>query len=137
MAKSRRWVGLWTVISLTLLVVVAIVEPPTISGQPDDSKKFDDQFRPLLARHCVECHRGEKPKGNLRLDNLTTDFEEAVTREHWAAVIKRLKAGEMPPKDQPRPPEKDLKALTDWLEARVTAADALRGRLRDARCFAD
>lgn len=30
----------------------------------------------------------------------------------------------MPPKEKPRPPEKDVAVLTDWLAVRVTAADA-------------
>ena len=55
-------------------------------------------------RHCVACHGGDKPKGKFRLDNLTTDFADAATRERWAAVIERLEAGEMPPEGKPRPP---------------------------------
>src|SRR4029453_7042325 len=65
-----------------------------------------------------------KPKGDLRLDTLKPDFAEAGARKQWSAVIERLKAGEMPPKDEPRPPEKDVQALTDWLTPRVAAAEA-------------
>ncbi len=128
MAKSGRWMGLKSGVALTLLGVTAV-------GQADDAKQFEDQFRPLLARHCVECHRGEKPKGKLRLDNLTLDLADAATRKHWSAVVERLRAGEMPPKDyeKPRPPEKEVQALTDWLAPRVAAADdaarAAQGRV--------
>ena len=100
--------------------------------QMADAKHFDDQFRPLLVRYCVACHGGDKPKGKLRLDNLTTDFADAATRDHWTAVIERLKAGEMPPKGKPRPPAQDVQALTGWLAPRVAAADAAAARpLRD------
>ncbi|MBC7818969.1 MAG: DUF1592 domain-containing protein [Planctomycetaceae bacterium] len=126
MTECRRWIGMWAGVGLTLLGVVAV-------GQADDAKQFDDQFRPLLARHCVECHRGDKPKGNLRLDNLKLDLADAATRKHWSAVVERLRAGEMPPKEKPRPPEKEVQALTDWLAARVTTADtaarAAQGRV--------
>lgn len=126
MTESRQWIGLWAVVGLTLLAIAA-------KGHADDAKQFDDQFRPLLARHCVECHRGDKPKGNLRLDNLKLDLADAATRKHWSVVVARLRAGEMPPKEKPRPPEKDVQALTDWLAARVTAADsvarAVQGRV--------
>ena len=124
MAKLRKGDGLWAGVGLTLLGVAVIAAPPPSTEPSDEAKQFESQFRPLVARHCVECHRGEKPKGNLRLDNLTTDFSEATTRDHWAAVVKRLKAGEMPPKEKPRMPEQDVQALTGWLEARVSAADA-------------
>ena len=124
MAGWRVWVGLWAGVGLTLLDVAAVVASPPSIEQTADAKLFDDQFRPLLVRHCVACHGGDKPKGKLRLDNLTTDFADAATREHWTAVIERLEAGEMPPKGKPRPPVQDVQALTGWLAPRVAAADA-------------
>jgi mono/diheme cytochrome c family protein len=123
MSVWNKWVGIWVGVGLTLLSVSAFAESPT-TDPAAEAKQFEDQFRPLLISHCVACHSGEKPKGNLRLDNLTPDFDDAVTREHWADVIERLRAGEMPPKDKPRPPEKEMQALTDWLAPRVAGADA-------------
>src|SRR5207237_6855700 len=41
-------------------------------------------------------------------------------------VLKRVKAGEMPPKTKPRPPQKELLALSDWIGARAEAAVAAR-----------
>ena len=32
----------------------------------------------------------------------------------------------MPPKAKPRPPEKDVRALADWIDAQAEAADAAR-----------
>jgi len=34
-----------------------------------DLEFFEKRVRPILVEHCYECHRGEKPKGNLRLDS--------------------------------------------------------------------
>ncbi len=124
MTAWRMWVALWAGVGMTLLDVAAIAASPPSSEQTADARHFEDQFRPLLVRHCVACHGGDKPKGNLRLDNLTTDFADAATRAQWTAVIERLRAGEMPPKGKPRPPEKEVQALTDWLAPRVAAADA-------------
>src|SRR5438128_135842 len=69
-----------------------------------DAKQYDEQVRPFLARHCLECHGGKKPKGDLRLDRLAPDFADAASRERWLAVLEKLKAGAMPPKPKPRPP---------------------------------
>lgn len=124
MAERRMKVGFWVGVGLTLLAEVAFAGPPTVD-QAADSKQFDEQFRPLLATHCLSCHRGEKPKGNLRLDSLPLDLADSATRKHWAGVVDRLNAGEMPPKDKPRPNEKEVQALTDWLGPRVAAAEAL------------
>ncbi len=124
MAGWRAWVGLWAGVGLTLLGVASVVASPPSIEQMADAKLFDNQFRPLLVRHCVACHGPDKPKGKFRLDNLTTDFADAATRAHWTAVIERLEAGEMPPKGKPRPPAQDVQALTGWLAPRVAAADA-------------
>lgn len=124
MSEWRKWVGMWAGVGLTLFAVTAGAAPPPTTAQTADARQFADQFRPLLTRFCVDCHSGDKPKGNLRLDNLMPDFADASTREHWAAVVERLQAGEMPPKEKPRPPEKEVRALTDWLAPRVASADA-------------
>ena len=124
MGAWREWLRLCSGVGLTLLGVAFAAEPPPTSDRASDTQQFNAQFQPLLARHCVGCHRGDKPKGNLRLDTLTPDFADAATRAHWTAVVERLRAGEMPPKEQPRLPEKEVQALTDWLGPRVAAADA-------------
>src|SRR5438128_9728677 len=71
-------------------------------AQHFDTKQYRDQIRPLLARHCLECHSGEKPKGDFRLDRLSADFADRATNERWQAVLARVKTGEMPPKEKPR-----------------------------------
>src|SRR5437879_302246 len=91
-----------------------------------DAKRYADQVRPFLVRHCLVCHGTEKPKRNFRLDRLSPDFADEPTRERWLAVLKRVEAGEMPPESKPRPPEKEIRALSDWIRGRVEAADAAR-----------
>ncbi len=123
MGGVRTWLSLCVGMGLTLIGVGIVAAPPDANPQSADSQQFDKQFRPLLTRHCVECHSGDKPKGKLRLDNLTLDLADAAARDHWAAVVERLESGEMPPKDKPRPPAKEVEALTGWLTPRVSAAE--------------
>jgi hypothetical protein len=98
----------------------------TPGGESPDARQYDDQIRPFLVKHCQACHAGEKPKGAFRLDKLAPDFDGQANRERWLAVSKRLKAGEMPPKSKPRPPEQEVQALCDWIGARADAAAARR-----------
>ena len=56
---------------------------------PADAKHYEDQVRPFLVRHCLECHGSKKPKGGLRLDQIPPDFTDTATRERWLAVLKR------------------------------------------------
>src|SRR2546423_1336815 len=82
------------------------------------ARKPDDQLRAFLTRHCQECHSGKKPKGNFSLDKLAPDFDNTANRERWLAVLKRVQAGEMPPKAKPRPAQKDVQALAQWIAAK-------------------
>src|SRR5262245_44282326 len=88
--------------------------------------KADDKARAFLARHCVGCHGADKPKGGLRLDQLSTDFADADVRERWLALRERLDAGEMPPKSKPRPPQDETKALSVWIRDSAESAVARR-----------
>lgn len=131
MGEWNRWMGLWVGVGMSLLGAAAVAAPPT-TGQAADAKHFEDQFRPLFVRYCVDCHSGDKPKGHLGLDKLTLDLADATAREHLSAVVERLQTGEMPPKDKPRPSEKEVQALTAWLTPRLAAADAA-ARATDGR----
>ncbi len=114
---------------LTLAAALFLAFHSSSAGQEKgpDARPFDEQVRPFLLRYCVECHGAEKPKGNLRLDRLSPDFADAANRDRWLTVLKRVQAGEMPPpKSKTRPPEKDLRALSDWVRGKAEAAAALR-----------
>jgi hypothetical protein len=90
------------------------------------TESYGGQFRPLFDEYCLKCHSGKKPKGDWRIDELTLDFANQATRDRWQSVLEKLDAGEMPPKTKPRPPEPEVRALSDWVAARVGAADAER-----------
>jgi hypothetical protein len=91
-----------------------------------DTNKYDQQVRPFFVLHCLGCHGTQKPKGDLRLDRLTPDFADQASRERWRSVLKRVTAGEMPPKSKPRPPAQEVRALSDWITGKVQAAEAAR-----------
>ncbi|MEO1615738.1 MAG: DUF1553 domain-containing protein, partial [Planctomycetota bacterium] len=65
--------------AITCAMVVAFLQsvPGGAFGDPisrDDIAFFETKVRPLLARHCVECHGAEEPSGELRLD----DYESLI-----------------------------------------------------------
>ena len=81
---------------------------------------------PFLAQHCKACHTGAKPKGGFNLDSLTPDFNDKANRERWLAVSEQVENGTMPPTGKPRPKEKDVQTLADWIGGRVATAEADR-----------
>ncbi len=111
-----------------LLAIIGLLLCGTAAAAPPDNgadtRTFDSKFRPLLERYCGECHRGDKPKGDLHLDRVTLYLTDADMREQWAVILDRMQAGEMPPEDKPRPTAAEVKAITVWLSPRLLAANA-------------
>ncbi|MGH7223252.1 MAG: DUF1592 domain-containing protein, partial [Gemmataceae bacterium] len=106
-----------------ILILTAYTAGAGSAGPPPDAKTYEAQVRSFLARYCLQCHGTEKAKGDLRLDRLAPDFSDDAGREHWLAVRKRLRAGEMPPKGKPRPPKKEMDVLVAWIDKQMEAAD--------------
>jgi mono/diheme cytochrome c family protein len=115
---------------IAMLLALRLNATETAQAVPGDtaaeSKIYNDQVRPILARHCFACHGAEKPKGDLRLDRLEPEFASDANRERWQAVLKRVSAGEMPPKSKRRPSENEIRSLSNWINAKVQAAEVAR-----------
>ena len=122
---GSRWFCILLLVFGLVLFGLGAVGPAARTAGPDP-KPSDEPARPFLAKHCQGCHAGDKPKGKFRLDGLTQDFNDKANRERWLAVSEQVKSGAMPPKGKPRPPAKDVTALTDWIRGRVETAEGAR-----------
>jgi mono/diheme cytochrome c family protein len=76
------------------------------------------QQRALLDKYCVTCHNDRVKTANLSLQgaDLTHVADHA---ELWEKVIRKMRAGVMPPPDMPRPSQTEYEGLRDWLEGEV------------------
>src|SRR5690349_13505564 len=70
--------------------------------------------RELLDRYCVGCHN-QKTKNGLALDDLDV-AQTGAHAEAWERVVRKMRAGMMPPSGAPRPAPETLDALILWLE---------------------
>jgi hypothetical protein len=133
-ANAARPAAVFSLLLISTSVGHLAAFPETAKGKPEkpaSSKQYEEQVRPFITKHCLECHQGVKARGELRLDQLAPDLAGIESRERWLAVLARLKAGTMPPKGKPRPPQKDLRVVTGWIGAEFDAATAaLRGQGR-------
>ncbi|MEX2080310.1 MAG: DUF1587 domain-containing protein, partial [Dehalococcoidia bacterium] len=73
-----------------------------------------------------KCHSGDKPKGDFDIGSLSQDFSDKQNRSQWLAVLEQLTSGSMPPKEKPRPPEQEVKALVGWIGGQADAAELAR-----------
>ncbi|OWK46549.1 DUF1553 domain-containing protein [Fimbriiglobus ruber] len=90
----------------------AAADPPV--NKPD----FDRDVAPLLAQHCLGCHSGAKPRGDLDLSHKTSAFADDVIVPGKLAAGKlwqQIAADKMPPK---KPlPAADRATLRKWIES--------------------
>jgi Protein of unknown function (DUF1592)/Protein of unknown function (DUF1588)/Protein of unknown function (DUF1587)/Protein of unknown function (DUF1585)/Protein of unknown function (DUF1595)/Planctomycete cytochrome C len=74
--------------------------------------------RALLDQYCVTCHDDEQKTGGLSLQKL----DLATVGDHpelWEKVVRKLRAGLMPPAGMKRPPLPEYEGLRDWLESEI------------------
>ena len=79
----------------------------------------------IVERYCTRCHSERRLRGNLSLDgfDITRADERAEIAER---MIRKLRAGMMPPPGARRPPDDTLQALAGFLEDVVDEAAAGR-----------
>jgi hypothetical protein len=81
--------------------------------------------RALLDKYCVTCHNDRARTANLSLQGL--DLRRvADSAELWEKVVRKLRAGVMPPPDLPRPSLEEYEGLRAWLEDEIDRAAAAK-----------
>src|SRR3954453_16353722 len=98
------------------------------SRAADPVAQFEQEVRPLLKDHCVECHGPEKQKGGLRLDQKASVFRAANSEAvpvvpgnaTASEVVKRVGSADpdemMPPKGKRLSPE-EIASIKQWIES--------------------
>jgi hypothetical protein len=107
-------------------VVIFSMVSSDLSAADPHGKGSLDSIRPLLTKHCLGCHSGKEPKGELSLDQLGPDLANKATREVWESVQEQLRIGAMPPKEKPRPSKEEVQQINAWIDSRIAAVDAIK-----------
>ena len=79
--------------------------------------------RPFLERHCIKCHSGQEPKGEVSLDGFRDSSSLVRDRKTWDKVLKMVRSGEMPPEDRPQPTAAEAEAFVAHVVAVFDYAD--------------
>src|SRR5262245_35261968 len=101
-------------------------QQPAVAAAPAPSAASVATQRALLDQYCVTCHNDKVKRANLTLEklDLTTVADHG---ELWEKVIRKLRAGVMPPPSVRRPSQSEYEGLRDWLEAEIDRKAAARG----------
>src|SRR6185436_19370269 len=83
----------------------------------------------LVKQYCVTCHNARANTGNLSLESVSlTDIPGGA--QTWEKVIRKVRAGMMPPAGMPRPPQAALDGLVAHLETTIDKAALAAPQLR-------
>src|SRR5262249_47581908 len=93
-----------------LLILAGVVvagftfEPGRAQQRPAETARINDsaQVKSVISKYCVTCHSDKARIGGLSLES--ADIEHVRQRaETWEKVIRKVRAGMMPPPGMPRP----------------------------------
>ena len=103
-----------------VLAIAAISEaaPPSTAAQTDAQ-------RALLDRYCITCHNQQLRTGGLLLDQVDVEHVGEAA-EVWERVVRKLRAGQMPPPGRPRPERAAYDGFATWLATELDRAAAAR-----------
>lgn len=110
---------------LNLVGTIHAAENSKPAKQPVNQKQlhfFEKEIRPLLIKHCLECHSEKKQKGELRLDSLKAMLKggesgpaivPGKSKESILVEAINYESFEMPP--EKKLSDKEIFALTQWV----------------------
>ncbi|HEX4414101.1 MAG TPA: c-type cytochrome domain-containing protein, partial [Lacipirellulaceae bacterium] len=117
---------MWRIASKYCFVIVIILLPAGALAAEAAAPDYERDVAPIFAKYCAGCHNGNDRAGELSLESFA---ELQKGGEKGAAVLPgradaslmiRALTGEiepsMPPPDNPRPGDKEVKVLRDWID---------------------
>ncbi|MES1256750.1 MAG: DUF1587 domain-containing protein [Acidobacteriota bacterium] len=110
---------------LALTVRLSAARGPAASAQAPatNHESFSERVAPIISNTCQPCHNARLSSGGVDLTPFTDPRSLAASREGWEVIVRKLRAGEMPPKGVPRPPQADIDAMIGFLDGQFDEAD--------------
>ncbi len=101
-----------------LLAAVLALSGQTPKGTAKTAVASADAEHALLDEYCFTCHQGAGAPAGLELDKLDLTHVEK-NADTWEKVVRKVRAGMMPPAGNPRPDAATYEAMTVWLETEL------------------
>ncbi|QEL16499.1 DUF1592 domain-containing protein [Limnoglobus roseus] len=138
--SSRTAIGF--VVATTALAVLVLFfrhDPPASAADAPAAnlgEEYAKTVRPLIVRHCQQCHSARRSEGDIDLQQFATLDDARKATRTWQKVAEMLDSEQMPPKESKQPTDADRTALRTWVkvflkhEAKANAGDPGRVVLR-------
>src|ERR1041384_1539507 len=93
------------------------------SSQNQPASQNQSPERALINQYCLGCHNEKTKTADLMLDKLDLDHP-GDNAEKWEKVVRKVRAGMMPPSGMPRPDRAALDAFAAKIEIGLDQAAA-------------
>ena len=106
--------------------LLSAAPPPTaapVAGKPA-TPTFETAVQPVLVQVCNTCHNPQLNSGNLNITPYFQPSSLSSSRDGWAKILAKLKAGEMPPPGIPGPTPEAMAALIGVVQTEIDRSDA-------------
>ena len=103
---------------MAVMSVLAHGQPAVVAQRPTNAATpLASEQRALVDRYCVSCHNRSLKTAGLMLDDLDIDrVGVSQNRAVWEKVVRKLRAGMMPPAGSRRMERASHQSLIAWLE---------------------
>ena len=108
-------------LALPAVGLIAAAGATPAAGQQAPSAEVIGQA--LIDRYCATCHNDRLDTGGFSFEELDV-ADVAAHPEAWEKVVRKLRAGAMPPRPRPRPDQATYDGFRAWLEGELDAAAA-------------
>jgi mono/diheme cytochrome c family protein len=120
-SAGRDWVVAVSITGALAASVSSLAAPqqrPPASAAPT----FEIAVKPLLESVCSDCHNTQLTSGGFDATAFLAPASLANQREGWDAILRKLRAGEMPPQGVPRS-QTQIDALVKYVQGEFEKAD--------------
>ena len=110
---------------LPVLALAVLGAAPTGESAADapDAAGFETTVQPFLEDTCLPCHNDRRKRGGLNLAAFQSVDSVARDPNLWEQALAKIRSGEMPPEDDPRPHPDTLAAVTRWIDLELDRVD--------------
>jgi mono/diheme cytochrome c family protein len=98
---------------------------PQVAAPVSEPAASEAEYAGLLKKYCITCHNQRAKTGGLELDRFSSKDVPADAAV-WEKVIRKLRAGAMPPVGMPRPDDATRSQFAAYLENAIDRAAAAR-----------
>src|SRR6266481_580709 len=119
---TRKLLGFGAMLLFTLMAPAQTKpsgQPQTRANPAVSSVASAAMQRALLDQYCVTCHNDKTKRANLSLEKLDLATHVGANPQFWEKVVRKLRAGVMPPPGLRRPDFAGYTGLTEWLETEI------------------